>query len=256
MRFSVIFLLCAAAVLRAESVMVFAAASTSDALTEVAKSYEKTTGVSIVLSVGSSATLAKQIEQAAPAEIFLSADVVWMDYLAERKRLVDGSRVDLLANRLVMIAPKAQPFSATVTKDFAISAAFSGRLALGDPASVPAGRYAKEALTALGWWSVLSDRLAPAADVRAALKLVELEEAGAGIVYATDAKASAMVVTVAEIPAALHQPIRYSVALIANAHGAATPTAAAFLAYLISPAAADAFTRRGFMVLTAAAVTP
>lgn len=249
-------LACLPALMHAESVTVFAAASTTDALTQVAKAYEKSAGVTIVLSFGSSATLAKQIDQAAPAEIFLSADARWMDYLAERQRLVAGSRVDLLGNRLVLIAPKAQPFPATMTKDFAIGMAFTGRLALGDPDSVPAGRYAKEALIALGWWDALASRVAPAADVRAGLKLVELGEAGAGIVYATDAKASAKIVTVAEIPATLHQPIRYPASLIGDHNGRATPAAAAFFAHLISQAAADAFSSRGFTVLPAPSPAP
>jgi molybdate transport system substrate-binding protein len=228
----------------AESITVFAAASTTETVQAVARAYEEARHVHVVCSFASSATLAKQIEQGAPADLFLSADGKWMDYLAQRQAIVPASRSDLLANALVLISPAARPVAAMTEKGFPIAGAFTGRLAIGDPASVPAGIYAKEAFTALGWWPALEGRLAPTADVRAALKLVELGECDLGVVYATDARASSAVAVVATVPAGLHAPIRYPVALTATA----SPAAAAFLAYLREPAAQAVFTRAGFAI--------
>lgn len=236
----------------ADRVTVFAAASTTDVVTEIAKTYEATTGVQVACSFASSATLAKQIEQGAPAELFLSADQKWMDYLAKKQAILPVSRVDLLANSLVLIAPTGTSPTITVEKGFAIGTAFTGRLAIGDPTNVPSGIYAKEAFTNLGWWEVLSGRLAPAADVRAAFKLVELGETDLGVVYATDAKASAKVTVVAAIPEALHAPIRYPIALTTMAK----PAAAAFLIYLQSAAGRAVFTQAGFDIPEPIAVKP
>jgi len=227
-----------------ESITIFAAASTTDTVQVVAKAYETERGVQVTCSFASSSMLAKQIENGAPADLFLSADEKWMDYLAKKQAIVLLSRVDLLANTLVFIAPAGTSPKLAVEKGFAIGDAFSGRLAIGDPTHVPAGIYAKEVFTALGWWETLSSRLAPTADVRAALKLVELGEAELGVVYATDAKASAKVVTVATIPGNLHAPIRYPIALTTTAK----PAAAAFLVYLRSPAGRAVFTAAGFSV--------
>lgn len=228
-----------------EQVTVFAAASTADALNGIAKAHEAATGVRVVCSFASSATLAKQIEQGAPADLFLSADQRWMDALAAANRLRTATRRDLLANRLVLIAPQDRPLTVRVEAGFAIAAAFTGRLAIADPASVPAGTYARQAFTALGWWTALEPRLAPAADVRAALRLVELGECALGVVYASDAVASAQVVATALIPETLHAPIRYPVALTAEAK----PAAAAFLARLAGAEAAAVFAKHGFTVV-------
>lgn len=228
-----------------EQVTVFAAASTSDALGEIAKAHEAATGVRVVCSFASSATLAKQIGQGAPADLFLSADQRWMDVLAKDARIQETTRRDLLANRLVLVTPKERPLALRIEAGFAIAAAFTGRLAIADPASVPAGTYAQQAFTALGWWAALEPRLAPAADVRAALRLVELGECALGVVYASDAAASAQVATAAAIPEALHAPIRYPVALT----GEAKPPAAAFLARLASAESAAVFARHGFIVV-------
>lgn len=235
----------------AESITVFAAASTTDTMQAVAKAYEAERHVTVTCSFASSSTLAKQIENGAPADLFLSADQKWMDHLAKKQAIVAASRVDLLANTLVLVAPVGKAAKVTVEKGFAIGEAFSGRLAIGDPTNVPAGIYAKEAFTNLGWWEALSGRLAPAADVRAALKLVELGETDLGVVYATDAKASAKVTTLAAIPEALHVPIRYPIALTTMAK----PAAAAFLVYLQSPAGRAVFIQAGFSI-PAAASTP
>jgi molybdate transport system substrate-binding protein len=231
-----------------DTITVFAAASTSETVRTVAADYEAARHVTVRCCFASSSILARQIEQGAPADIFLSADGQWMDYLATRKAIVAASRVDLLANGLVLIAPVGKPLMVTVEKGFRIGDAFSGRLAIGDPTNVPAGIYAKEAFTHLGWWEALSPRLAPTADVRAALKLVELGEVDAGVVYATDAKASTRVVVAATIPARCHQPIRYPVALVTTAK----PAAVAFLAHLQGPVAWAVFARAGFTAPTAA----
>lgn len=228
----------------ADTITIFAAASTTDTVQALAKAYAAERGVHVTCSFASSSTLAKQIENGAPADVFLSADQTWMDYLVMKQAIVPTSRVDLLANSLVFIAATGKSPSITVEQGFAIADAFSGRLAIGDPTNVPAGIYAKEAFSALGWWEVLSTRLAPVADVRAALTLVELGEADLGVVYATDAKASAKVGVVAAIPQHLHTPIRYPVALTTTAK----PAAAAFLAYLQSAAGRAVFTAAGFSI--------
>ena len=232
----------------AETVTIFAASSTTEAVQTVARRYEAEHGVKVVCSFAASSTLAKQIENGAPADLFLSADQRWMDHLARLKAIDAASRSDLLGNALVFVAPAGRSVAVTVEQGFAIGTAFSGRLALGDPTNVPAGVYAKEAFTRLGWWEALSGRLAPAADVRAALKLVELGETDLGVVYATDAKASAKVVVVATIPEALHTPVRYPIALTTTAK----PAAAGFLAYLRSEAARAVFGAAGFTVVAKA----
>ena len=223
---------------------VFAAASTTEAMNAVARAYEKTHPVSVTCSFGSSSMLAKQIEHGAPADVFLSADQTWMDYLSTRQAIVASSRFDLLGNNLVIIAPKGKLVVIRPEKGFAIDAAFSGRMAIGDPSHVPAGIYTKEAFVSLGWWDALANRLAPTADVRAALKLVELDEVDVGVVYATDAQASTKVTVVATIASNLHQPIRYPMALTRTAN----PAAAEFLAYLRTSAATMVFTAAGFTV--------
>jgi molybdate transport system substrate-binding protein len=227
-----------------DAITVFAAASTTGPLQAAAKAYEAEQHVRVVCSFAASSTLAKQIGQGAPADVFLAADEQWMDWLAKRGAIAPASRVDLLGNSLVLIAPPGTAAVITVAKDFAIGSAFTGRLAIGDPSNVPAGIYAKEAFTTLGWWDALATRLAPAADVRAALRLVELGEAELGVVYATDARADAKVVTIAAIPPDLHAPIRYPLALTATAK----PAAAAFAAWLRGAAARRIFTDAGFSV--------
>lgn len=228
----------------ADAITIFAAASTTDTVQAIAKQYEAERGVQVTCSFASSSTLAKQIENGAPADLFLSADQKWMDYLAKKQAVVLASRADLLANTLVLIAPMGKSPAITVEKGFAIGEMFTGRLAIGDPTNVPAGMYAKEAFANLGWWDVLSGRLAPTADVRAALKLVELGEVDLGVVYATDAQASMKVGVVATIPVNLHTPIRYPIALTTTAK----PAAAAFLVYLQSTAGRAVFTAAGFSI--------
>ena len=146
-------------------VTVFAAASTTDAVKQVADLYEKQTGAEVRLNFAASSTLARQIESGAPADVFLSADEKWMDYLADRGLIDPASRRDLLGNRLVVVVPTDSSLHVRMDKAFDFPASFEGRLAVGDPSHVPAGRYAKEALETMGWWPALADRLAPGADV-------------------------------------------------------------------------------------------
>jgi molybdate transport system substrate-binding protein len=229
------------------TLVVFAAASTSEVMRDLGLRYQSATGVGVTLSLGSSSTLAKQIEAGAPADVFVSADPKWMDHVESAGFIRRESRRDLLGNRLVMIAPKDQPIYVEPTREFDVAARLTGvkRLAIGDPAHVPAGRYARQALDWLGWWPALENRIIGTPDVRAALRLVEAGEADAGIVYATDAKFSARVVVVAVLPEECHEPIRYPVALTSRA----SPGAAEFLEFLRTPEAARRLEDAGFTVL-------
>ncbi len=226
-----------------ETVTVFAAASTTDALTTIATQYTSATGITIVCSFGGSSTLARQIEAGAPAEVFLSADEAWMDHVQQAGAIQAKTRRDLLGNRLVLVSPVAQSVVIPLEGRFAFAAAFSGRLAVADPTHVPAGRYAQQALERLGWWDGVRDRLAPTADVRAALRLVERGEVPLGIVYATDAAGSQGVSVVASFPENLHAPIRYPVAVTTTGGLAAE----AFVEYLFSPTAQAAWEQAGFV---------
>jgi molybdate transport system substrate-binding protein len=228
-----------------EQVTVFAAASLSDVLKKIAADYEAKAGVKIRLNLAASSTLAKQIEAGAKADVFFSADEKWADYLEKANMLKKETRKAILTNELVLVAPKGKGFAVRGEKGFDLGAAFQGRLAVGDPSHVPAGMYGEEALKHLGWWDGVKDRLAPGVDVRAALRYVELGEAGAGIVYATDATASDKVEVVFRFPPESHRPIHYVVALCKDA----SPLADAFLTYLKGPEAAKTFTSFGFKPL-------
>lgn len=230
---------------RAQQATVFAAASLTDALADVAALYAKTGHPAPRLSFGASSTLARQIEQGAPANLFVSADERWMNWLQERGLVVPGTRRDLLRNSLVLVVPKDRARKVEIGPNLDVAALLNpdGRLATGDPEHVPVGLYAKQALQKLGLWDKVAARLAPAADVRAALLLVERGEAPAGIVYATDALASQGVAVAGTFPESTHDPITYPVALV---RGGDTPEARALLAFLDGPEARAAFARRGF----------
>ncbi|MET0179092.1 MAG: molybdate ABC transporter substrate-binding protein [Novosphingobium sp.] len=236
----------AAAPARAQSKppLVFAAASLQESLTAAAIAWEKRGHPRPVLSFAASSALARQIEAGAPADLFLSADEEWMDHV-ERLRLVKtGTRVGLLGNRLVLIAPAASRLRLAVRPGFPLARALGdGRLALADPAAVPAGRYARAALTSLGVWDSVAGKLAPAENVRAALAFVERGEAPLGIVYETDARASVKVRVVGRFPAATHPPIVYPVALLRRSRN---PEAEAFRRFLVAPAGRSVFRRFGF----------
>ena len=187
----------------ASQVVLFAAASLTEALEEILprKQFPR-----VSLSFASSSSLARQIEAGAPADLYFSASDRWMDYLEARGMIEPATRIDHLRNKLVLIAPRKEAFAVSLHPDFDFASAFAGRLALADPDHVPAGIYARQVLTALGWWPSLEDRLAPAPHVRAALVYVERGESAAGIVYATDAR-GARVDLIAAIPDSLHEPI-------------------------------------------------
>jgi molybdate transport system substrate-binding protein len=226
-------------------VRVFAAASLTDALNDISAHWKRLKHPAPNLAFSATSALAKQIEAGAPADVFASADLKWMDYLDQRGRIDHASRVNLLGNTLVLIAPRGKRFTARMEPGFAIAGAFAGKLCTGEPGVVPVGIYAKQSLEKLGWWSALQGRIVGTDDVRTALAFVERGECGAGIVYATDARISGRVETVATFPLATHAPIVYPFALVANAR----PEAQAFLRYLRSPQAAAIFKRHGFTVL-------
>jgi len=235
-----------------EPITIFAAASTTEVLTEVLDALTTGSAVTCRTSFLASSTLARQIDQGAGADIFFSANAEWMDWLAERGRIQPDSRRDLLRNELVLIAPRDRVFEVRIAPEATFADDFTGRLALADPDHVPAGIYACQALEALGWWSRLEPRIVRAADVRDALRFVETAQADAGIVYRTDAVASDRVAVVAAIPAELHDPIRYPVALTVRAD----PRAGELLDRLASPATAAIFARYGFTPLQSAASAP
>jgi molybdate transport system substrate-binding protein len=231
----------------ADSVVVFAAASLKNALDTLGKQWTAATGKKVTFSYAASGPLAKQIEAGAPADLFASADLKWMDYVAEKKLIQPESRVSLLGNTLVLVAPAAAKVDLKIAKGFDLAGALGdGKLAVGDPKSVPAGAYAKEALTKLGVWDAVAPKMAFTDNVRSALVFVAREEAKLGIVYATDAKAEPKVRVVDTFPEDSHAPIVYPFALTA---GSKNPAAADFLAFVKTSAAAKVFEAEGFTVL-------
>ncbi len=232
----------------ATGLLVFAAASLSDALEEVDRAFTARTGVRVTASYAASSVLAKQIEAGAPADAFFSADLAWVDYLEERGLLKRGSRRDVLGNALVLIAPADSPLRLDITPGFDLATALGeGRLATADPDSVPAGVYARAALTKLGVWQRVSERLVRGENMRAALAYVARGEAPLGIVYQTDAHAEKRVRVVGAFPEDSHPPIRYPVALTVTAR----PEAARLADFLTGETARQIFTRYGFAALAA-----
>jgi len=235
----------AAAAQQQPQILVFAAASLTDAMQEASAAYGKTVPVTVKSSFDSSAVLARQIEAGAPADVFFSADTKWMDYLQSRNLIQAASRKNVLGNRLVLIAPAQSQIQLKIAPHFPLAAALGkGRLATGDPDSVPAGRYARSALTNLGVWDEVAPRLARAENVRVALLYVARGEAPLGIVYASDALADKSVRVVDTFPADTHEPIVYPIALTTSAK----KQAAAFVAYLTGPQGHDIFVKYGFTV--------
>ncbi len=229
------------------AVTVFAAASTGDAIGEVAALYEKRTGTKVTGSFAASSGLARQIQHGAPADVFISANETWMDALAADGLIVAETRADLLGNDLVLVAPAADDRR---TVDIGpglplVEMLGEGRLAVGDPDHVPAGQYARKALESLGLWQAAAPRLARTNDARGALALVARGEAPYGIVYASDAAASAAVEVVGTFPEGSHPPIAYPAAVVA---GRDTAAARGFLDFLKTPDAKSVFSRHGFRV--------
>ena len=248
MRFVLVLcLLLASVVARAQAVTVFAAASLTDAMKDIAAEWTKAGHKPLRLSFGASSSLARQIEQGAPVNLFASADLKWMDYLAEKTLIAADTRRNLLGNTLVLIVPsdKRRQVAITPSLDLAALLGTNGRIATGDPAHVPVGLYAREALTKLGLWDAVMPRLARTEDVRAALLLVERGEAPAGIVYSTDAAASKGVSVAGTFPADSHQAITYPFAVTKAGD---TPEARSVMTYLAGPQARAIFSQRGFKV--------
>jgi molybdate transport system substrate-binding protein len=241
----------AAAPSRADDVVVFAAASLKNALDEVAAKYKEETGKTVAINYAASSALAKQIEQAGPADIFFSADLAWMDYLEERKLIVKDSRRTLLGNEIVLVAPKDSTAAVALGPglDLVPLLGADGRLAMANVESVPAGKYGKAALEKLGAWAGVADRIVQADNVRAALAFVAKGEAPLGIVYQTDANAEGAVKVVGTFPADSHPPILYPVALTASSKN---PDAAAFLQFMESDAAKPAYAGQGFTMVAPA----
>ena len=240
-------LLLAPLVARAQELTVFAAASLTDAMKDVSAQWAKDGHPPLRLSFGASSTLARQIEQGAPANLFASADEKWMDYLADKKLIVADTRKDLLGNDLVLVVPADKPQHVTIGPGFDLLGLLgpNGRIATGDPAHVPVGLYAEQALKKLGMWDAVQPRLARTDDVRAALLLVERGEAPAGIVYATDAAVSKGVMVAGVFPANSHDPVSYPFAVIKAGD---TPEARALMTFLAGPDARAIFDKRGFKV--------
>jgi molybdate transport system substrate-binding protein len=231
-----------------KTITVFAAASMKNAVDDINAAFLKATGIKVVASLAASSALAKQIEQGAPADLFASADLDWMDYLDKKKLIKDGSRSNLLGNKLVLIAPKDSKLTnVTIAQGFDIAKlAGDSRIAVADVRAVPAGKYAKAALEKLGSWDAAEKKLAPAENVRAALALVGRGEASLGIVYETDAKIEPNVKIVGHFPDGSYPPIVYPVALTATAKADAQK----YLDMLRSAAAKATFEKYGFTVLT------
>ena len=229
-----------------ETVTVFAAASLRNALDDAVADYGARTGNKVTVSYAGSPSLARQIAQGAPADIFLSANVGWMDALAEEGLIEPASRVTLLGNSLVLVAPADSAIALRIAPGVDLAAALDGgRMAIAETSAVPAGIYARAALQSLSMWDSVAGRLAQAENVRAALALVSRGETPLGIVYATDAKADAHVRVVDMFPAGSHPPILYPAALTADAR----PAARDLYAFLVSPQARRFFQAQGFVVI-------
>jgi molybdate transport system substrate-binding protein len=229
----------------AKTVIVFAAASTTNAMTDIARLFEEQSSGAVIFSFASSSTLAKQIENGAPADIYLSADQKWMDYLAEKGVIIAGSRFDLLGNRIVLIVPVESS-----VKKVLIDAGLDivrllgdGHFAMGDPDHVPVGIYGKQAFEKLGLWNSLKDKVACTSDVRAALVMVERSEVPLGLVYATDAAISKKVKTIGIFPEDSHPPIVYPASMIRE-----TDMSRKFFDFLKTKTATDIFRKYGFSV--------
>jgi molybdate transport system substrate-binding protein len=226
--------------------LVLAAASLQEAMSDAASIWTARRHAAPVLSFAASSALARQIEAGAPADLFVSADEEWMDYVAGKDLIRPGTRATFLSNRLVLVAPAGSTTRLTIGRNFPLARALGqGRLAMADPDAVPAGKYGKAALSALGAWRGVEGRIARAENVRAALALVERGEAPFGIVYATDARASAKVRIVGTFPASTHPAITYPIATL---RAARNPETEGFRRFLLSREGKAIFAKRGFSV--------
>lgn len=233
----------------AADLVVFAAASMKGSLDKVAVAFEKSAGTKVTISYASSSQLAKQIEAAAPADIFISADIKWMNYLVDKGAVKKEAAINFLGNRLVLVAAKDSPLSIKIGKDFPLAETLGDdRIAMGEPKSVPAGKYGQQALEFYGVWKAVQPKVAGADNVRAALKLVSSGEAPLGIVYETDAKADPDVRVVDVFGEDSHSPIIYPVAPV---DASANTAKDEFVKFLLGPEAAAIFKDAGFTTLSA-----
>ena len=228
-------------------VMVFSAGNLKEALEEITAQYQRETGTHVRVSLASASSLAKQIENGAPADIFISADLDWMDYLAKRNLIKSDTRKNLLGNKLVLIAPKDSPVQVRIQPGFPLSKLLSGgKLAICETTAVPCGKYGKASLVKLGLWSSVTGQIVEVETARAALALVARKEAPLGIVYQTDANTEPKVRVVGAFPEDTHPPIIYPIAITSDS---TNPRAGAFLAYLESEKVRPIYEKYGFMVL-------
>jgi molybdate transport system substrate-binding protein len=229
-----------------QEIVVFGAASLADVLDEIAAAFTRDTGIPAKTSFAASSALARQIESGARADVFFPADLEWMDYLLERRLIQSATRKEVVANRLVLVAPADSRVSVKIRPDVSFSAALAGgRLATGDPDSVPVGKYAQAALKSLGAWAQVEPRLIRAENVRSALAFVARGEAALGIVYATDARVETKVRIVDTFPQDSHPPIRYPIAATATSGAAGVR----FVDYVASAKARPLFVKYGFAPL-------
>ncbi len=230
-----------------KQITVFAAASLTNAMQDLGKAYTEKTGVKVTFSFASSSAIAKQIENGAPADMFVSADAEWMDYLQQRGLIEVATRKDILSNRLVLIAPAESTIQLKIAPGFALAQALgkNGRLSTGDPDFVPAGRYARSALSNLGVWNDVADRLLRAENVRSAMAFVSRGEAPLGIVYLSDVGVDRKVRIVDTFPANSHTPIVYPAALVKGGK----PGAQDFYAFIQTPDSRAVFEKYGFINL-------
>ena len=228
----------------AADVTVFAAASLKESMDEQVRRFEAASGNKVIVAYGASNALAKQIESGAPADVFISADLDWMDYLEQRKLLKPHTRSNLLDNTLVLIAPATRTSTLKIAPNFPLASTLGqDKLAMANPDSVPAGKYGKSALESLGVWKSVEGKIARTETVRAALALVARGEAPFGIVYRTDAMADTSVKVVDAFPSGSHPPIVYPIAVVA---GAKSPAANGLVEYLRSASARPVWEKYGF----------
>lgn len=229
-----------------KALLVFAASSLTNVMDDLDQAFTASTGIPVKASYAASSALAKQVEAGAPADVFFSADTEWVDYLEQRNLLKPGTRRDVVANRLVLIAPRDSALRIRIAPHFDLAGALGqGKLATGDPDSVPVGKYAQAALEKLGAWDAVSSHIVRAENVRSALAFVARGEAALGIVYATDAKAENRVKVLDVFPDSTHPPITYPIALTAGA----SADAARFIAFVTSAAGSKIFRKYGFEAL-------
>ena len=231
----------------ADKIVVFAAASMKNALDNMDAAFTKETGKEVTVSYAASGALAKQLENGAPADIFISADTQWMDYATQKKLIKDGTQVNLFGNALVLVAAKDKAKTVEIKQGMDLAGLLGdGRLAMGEPATVPAGKYGQSALQKLGLWSSVEKKVAGAESVRAALALVSRGEAPYGIVYQTDVASDPGVAVAGTFPEDSHPPIIYPAAITAESKN---PEAQAYFDYMKSSKAAPFFEHEGFTVL-------